>query len=100
MILRRRIITDTSFGLEQDSLTNGTTYAPFRITITATISLQLCPGQLVDDKYLNDNVTDIDVFINGEKLVKTIRWSQYFRFYTTLKPGYRYPDNTTYTRIL
>ena len=50
-------------------------------------------GQLVDDKYSEyDNVTDIDVFINGEKLVKTIEnGPKYFRFYTTSKAGLSLP---------
>lgn len=85
---------DTSFGPEQDSLTNGTTYAPFaHYNNRYNFSSALPVGQLVDDKYSEyDNVTDIDIYINGEKVVRTLEnGPKYFRFYTTSKSGLSLP---------
>jgi hypothetical protein len=79
---------DTVFGSEVNSLSNGTNNQPFaNYSNRFNFSSALPTGQLVDDIYSEyDNVVNIEMYINGEQVVKTLESGpKYFRFYTCSK---------------
>jgi hypothetical protein len=79
---------DTVFGDPAFSMNNGTTYSQYaNYTNRFNLSSVIPVGQLVDDIYSEyDNVSDIDMYINGQQVIRTIEnGPKYFRFYTTSK---------------
>lgn len=79
---------NSSFGPLQESLNTGTTNQQFaHYSNRYNFSMALPTGQLVDDIYSEyDNVSDIDMYINGQQVIRTIEnGPKYFRFYTTSK---------------
>lgn len=64
---------DTSFGDVSDSLSNGTTYQQFaHYNNRYNFSSVLPTGQLKDDIYSEyDNVDNINIYINGENIIRT-----------------------------
>jgi len=97
---------DTSFGDEINSISTGTNLAPVaNYNNRFNFSSALPVGQLVDDVYSEyDNVTDIEMYINGEQVIKTLESGpKYFRFYTCSKNNLPLPKQQhiyTYTFAL
>lgn len=85
---------DTSFGDVSDSLSNGTTYQQFaHYNNRYNFSSVLPIGQLKDDIYSEyDNVDNINIYINGENIIRTNESGpKYFRFYTCSKSSLSLP---------
>jgi hypothetical protein len=79
---------DTVMGTVNQSIYNGTTYPQYaNYTNRFNLSSALPVGQLVDDLYSEyDNVSGVEMYINGEKIIRTIEnGPKYFRFYTCSK---------------
>lgn len=97
---------DTVYGPENLSVFNGTTYPQYaNYTNRFNLSSVIPVGQLVDDIYSEyDNVSDIDLYINGEQVIRTLEnGPKYFRFYTTSKNSLSLPKHHhiyTYTFAL
>ena len=73
---------DTVMGTVNQSIYNGTTYPQYaNYTNRFNLSSALPVGQLVDDLYSEyDNVSGVEMYINGEKIIRTIEnGPKYFR---------------------
>jgi hypothetical protein len=97
---------ETSYGTQASSLSNGTSNQPIaHYSNRFNLSSVLPVGQLVDDIYSEyDNVSKIQMYINGEEVVKTLEnGPKYFRFYTCSKNNLSLPKHHhiyTYTFAL